>query len=142
MGSPRRACSDWQQAATGIARTKRQHNIMKRYKKFLGYIRRSRSLKYAVVLVAGVAFVGFIDKNSAWSHLRNVQRISELQAEIKSYRSQYERDKQQLHKLETDPKAIEKIARERYFMKMDDEDIFVLSDDRTDKTDNDNETTE
>ena len=142
MGSPRRACSDWQQAATGIARTKRQHNIMKRYKKFLGYIRRSRSLKYAVVLVAGVAFVGFIDKNSAWSHLRNVQRISELQAEIKSYRSQYERDKQQLHKLETDPKAIEKIARERYFMKMDDEDIFVLSDDRTDKTDNDNVTTE
>ena len=127
MGSPRRACSDWQQAATGIARTKRQHNIMKRYKKFLGYIRRSRSLKYAVVLVAGVAFVGFIDKNSAWSHLRNVQRISELQAEIKSYRSQYERDKQQLHKLETDPKAIEKIARERYFMKKADEDVFVIS---------------
>ncbi len=115
---------------------------MKRFKKIWGYIRRSRSLKYAVVLVAGVAFVGFIDKNSAWSHLRNVQRISELQAEIKGYRSQYERDKQQLHKLETDPKAIEKIARERYFMKMDDEDIFVLSDDRTDQTDNDNETTE
>ncbi len=142
MGSPCRACCHWQQAATGIARTKRQHNIMKRFKKIWGYIRRSRSLKYAVVLVAGVAFVGFIDKNSAWSHLRNVQRISELQAEIKGYRSQYERDKQQLHKLETDPKAIEKIARERYFMKMDDEDIFVLSDDRTDQTDNDNETTE
>jgi cell division protein FtsB len=27
------------------------------------------------------------------------------------------------------PKAIEKIARERYFMKADDEDVFVLSDD-------------
>ena len=27
------------------------------------------------------------------------------------------------------PKAMEKIARERYFMKADDEDIFVLSDD-------------
>ena len=31
--------------------------------------------------------------------------------------------------LDSDPKAIEKIARERYFMKTDDEDIFVLSDD-------------
>ena len=31
--------------------------------------------------------------------------------------------------LESNPKAIEKIARERYFMKADDEDIFVLSDD-------------
>ena len=28
-----------------------------------------------------------------------------------------------------DPKAMEKIARERYFMKADDEDIYVLSDD-------------
>ena len=31
--------------------------------------------------------------------------------------------------LEADPKAMEKIARERYFMKADDEDIFVLEDD-------------
>ena len=35
-----------------------------------------------------------------------------------------------LRELETNPKAIEKIARERYFMKADDEDIFVLSDDQ------------
>ena len=35
-----------------------------------------------------------------------------------------------LRELETNPKAIEKIARERYFMKADDEDIFVLSDDK------------
>ena len=28
------------------------------------------------------------------------------------------------------PKAITKIARENYFMKADDEDIFVLSDDK------------
>jgi cell division protein FtsB len=31
--------------------------------------------------------------------------------------------------LDSNPKAIKKIARERYFMKADDEDIFVLSDD-------------
>jgi cell division protein FtsB len=31
--------------------------------------------------------------------------------------------------LEDNPKEIEKIARERYFMKAEDEDIFVLSDD-------------
>jgi cell division protein FtsB len=33
--------------------------------------------------------------------------------------------------LDSDPKAIEKIARERYFMKEDNEDIFVFSDDQT-----------
>ena len=31
--------------------------------------------------------------------------------------------------MKCDPKAIARIARERYFMKADDEDIFVLSDD-------------
>jgi putative septum formation initiator-related protein len=31
--------------------------------------------------------------------------------------------------LKRDPKAVARIARERYFMKADNEDIFVLSDD-------------
>ena len=36
--------------------------------------------------------------------------------------------------LDKDPKAIQKIARERYFMKADDEDIFVLTDDSQEYT--------
>ena len=36
--------------------------------------------------------------------------------------------------------TIEKIARERYFMKMDDEDIFVLSDDQRTPNTHSNET--
>ena len=35
----------------------------------------------------------------------------------------------QIRELNHNPKAMERIARERYFMKEDDEDIFVLSDD-------------
>lgn len=86
-------------------------------------------LKYAVVVVAAVVIVGFVDENSVWAHYRNKQKISELEAEIDKYRKRYERDNEQLRRLDADPKAIEKIARERYFMKADDEDIFVLSDD-------------
>jgi cell division protein FtsB len=41
--------------------------------------------------------------------------------------------------LKRDPKAIEKIARERYFMKADGEDIFVLSDDNQSYNSRDNE---
>ena len=41
----------------------------------------------------------------------------------------YNKDMRELRMLDRNPKAIEKIARERYFMKADDEDIFVLSDD-------------
>ena len=102
---------------------------MGRLRRILRYVSSSSTLKYVVVLVVGVAIVGFLDENSVWSHIRNGRTIDELQSEIKLYREQYERDKAQLRRLDADPKAIEKIARERYFMKMDDEDIFVLSDD-------------
>jgi len=88
-----------------------------------------RRFKYVIVLVLGVAIVGFIDENSVLSHVRNVRHIGDLDTEIEQYRRSYERDNEQLHLLDRDPKAIERIARERYFMKADDEDIFVLSDD-------------
>ena len=70
-----------------------------------------------------------MDENSAWSHLRNKHRISELEDEIEQYTERYHQDQEKIRNLDANPKAIEKIARERYFMKADDEDVFVLSDD-------------
>ena len=90
---------------------------------------RSQALKYSVVVVLGVLIVGFLDENSVMSHLRNRHRIGELQEEIDKYNAEFQRDQAQIRELDRNPKAIEKIARERYYMKADDEDIFVLSDD-------------
>ena len=92
---------------------------------------RSQALKYTVVCLVGVLIVGFLDENSVMSHLKNRQRISELEDEIGKYNAAYERDQNQIRQLNKDPKAMEKIARERYFMKADDEDIYVLSDDES-----------
>ncbi len=115
---------------------------MNRLRKVLSYIRRSRVLKYCVVIVVAVVIVGFVDENSLWAHYRNKQKINELESEIARYRHRYEQDQAQLRRLDTDPKAIEKIARERYFMKADDEDIFVLSDDVPTEQLHEDETTE
>lgn len=90
---------------------------------------RSQFLKYALVCIAGVIIVVFLDDNSVLSHLKNLQRIDELKAETERYNTDFERDQAQIRELNRNPKAIEKIARERYFMKADDEDIFILSDD-------------
>lgn len=102
---------------------------MKVIKKFFSLLSRMHSLKYIVVLAVGVAFIGFIGSNSVWAHFVYLNRISELQEEIDHYDGEYRRDQAQIRQLEGNPKAMERIARERYFMKMDDEDIFVLSDD-------------
>ena len=67
---------------------------------------------------------------SVWHHIRNKQYISELEDEIRKYEELNQSNQAQIRELDSNPKAIEKIARERYFMKTDEEDIFVLSDDQ------------
>lgn len=85
--------------------------------------------KYVIVTVLGILVVGFIDDNSFVKRIQYKLKVSDLKAEIETYNERNERYKAQLKELEKDPRSIEKIAREKYFMKQDDEDIFVLSDD-------------
>lgn len=91
--------------------------------------------KYLIVIVLGVLFVGFLDDNSYLNRVKLGLQENELESEIERYRDIHKANMEQLHELRRDPKAIEKIARERYFMKADDEDIFVLSDDRRPESD-------
>jgi cell division protein DivIC len=97
--------------------------------------------KYQTVILIGIVVVGFLDENSFWNRFKHQREISQLKQEIRKYDDMYRSDTAQLYQLDHNPKAIEKIARERYFMKADDEDIFVLSDDKQ-KTNDNNETAE
>ena len=97
--------------------------------------------KYVITVVVGVLLVGFVDDNSFMQRAKLELQISDLEADIERYNEQNEADMKQLKAMKRSPKAFEKIARECYFMKADDEDIFVLSDDETPKT-LENETTE
>lgn len=102
---------------------------MNRLKSAMLYVIHLRYLKYLVVMAVGIVLIGFVGDNSIYAHLKYRQRISELQEEIDKHIGDYQRDQARLRELETTPKAMERIARERYFMKAKDEDIFVLSDD-------------
>jgi cell division protein FtsB len=93
-----------------------------------------KGLKYIVVTVLAIVFIGFVDEDSVWHHVKNTQYINHLQTEIDKYTELNRRNKAQIDMLDKDPKAIQKIARERYFMKADDEDIFVLTDDSQEYT--------
>lgn len=85
--------------------------------------------KYAITIVGGILLVGFIDENSVLKRIQLEMQISDLKEEIATYKKRHERNTQQLNELKNNPNAVERIARERYFMKADDEDIYVLSDD-------------
>ena len=86
------------------------------------FIKASTWFKYALVTVFAVVFIGFVDENSVWNHFRNKQTISDLQKRradniIWTCAGDYS--------FAPDFKAYDA----RYYMKADDEDIFVLSDD-------------
>ncbi|ETD19933.1 hypothetical protein HMPREF1199_00826 [Hoylesella oralis CC98A] len=98
--------------------------------------------KYIIVSVIGILIVGVVDDNSFRKFIELELQIDDLKSEIKKYNSQNEADTKQLRELKRNPKAIEKIARERYFMKADDEDIYVLSTDEKKPDERKNETTE
>lgn len=85
--------------------------------------------KYHIVGVLGILMVGFLDENSFMKRIEYYYQIQDLNAEIEKYEKQYVHDTERLKELKSNPSAMAKIARERYFMKADDEDIFVLSDD-------------
>jgi hypothetical protein len=86
--------------------------------------------KYVITFVVGVALVGFIDDNSFLRRVQYDMQIGKMRDEIRKYNLQNEKATQALDELRRNPKAIRKIARERYFMKADDEDIYVLSTDQ------------
>ena len=109
--------------------------IIEKIKKYSLLVWRSQVLKYAVVCIAGVLIVGFLDENSLWNHMKNRQRIDELKDEKARYNAVYQRDLAKIRELDRNPKAMERIAREHYFMKADDEDIFVLKDNNADAAD-------
>lgn len=85
--------------------------------------------KYAITIIIGVLTVGFVDENSFLHRFQLEMQISDLEEEIAKYNAQNESDLKKLKEMRQGPQAFQKIARERYFMKADDEDIYVLSDD-------------
>ena len=82
--------------------------------------------KYVIVIVVGIVVVGFVDDNSFVQRVKYDMEIEDLKEQIAQYNKVHEKDAKAL---KHNPRAIEKIAREKYFMKTDDEDVFVLSDD-------------
>ena len=92
--------------------------------------------KYLIVIVVGVALVGVLDENSFVKRVQYELQISDLKAEIQKYDERNMEDSRRLKELSRNPKAVERIAREQYFMKTDDEDIFVLSDDQREYQEN------
>ena len=82
--------------------------------------------KYLCTIVVFLIMIGFIDTNSLMKRVENSRQISSLENMIEQYKGQYERDERRLNELDSSKQALQQFARERYFMKADNEDVFII----------------
>ena len=98
--------------------------------------------KYIITILLIVLIVGIVDEDSFLNrHPRRV-RIDMLRQEIANYKQQFKEEDSKIREMETNPKAVEKIARERYHMKRADEDVFVFVSDKEENSEEPAETDE
>ncbi|RKR11283.1 septum formation initiator [Flavobacterium sp. 90] len=83
------------------------------------------SNKYVWVLLFFVVWMLFLDNYSYFDHRFLDGQINELQDNKKYYQDEIKKDQEQIKQLQN-PEQIEKYAREKYFMKKDSEDIYII----------------
>jgi len=95
-------------------------------KRFLDHIPDWLKNKY---LLAGVAFAVvmlFLDRNDLFTQMDRARELRNLERSKEYYRTETEKQRQELEALRNDPAALERFAREKYLMKRDDEELFLI----------------
>ena len=85
--------------------------------------------KYIITLGIFALIVLFLDENSMLKRMQMNQEERELREEIEKYRDDFNESTRLLGEIPADSVAIEQIARERYMMKLPEEDIYVFEED-------------
>lgn len=82
--------------------------------------------KYLFVILFASLLIGVLDENSVLSRSRRKERIAELRREIADYEQRFDAATSLLRKLDHEPGMLERVAREKYYMKRPNEEVFVI----------------
>ncbi len=83
------------------------------------------SNKYVIVLVFFSVWMLFLDNYSYLDHRLLDKEIDELEDNKEYYLDEIKKDKKNI-KILKNPHQVEKFAREKYYMKKDSEDIYII----------------
>ncbi len=83
------------------------------------------SNKYVWVLLSFLIWMVFLDNYSYFGHRVLDKQIDELEDNKKYYQEEIKKDQEKIKNL-NNPDQTEKYAREKYFMKKDSEDIYII----------------
>lgn len=95
---------------------------MKKFLRIIGYLRNF----YVITGVVALTWMLFFDRYSVVGRLQTEMRIKRLEADVQFYRDEKSRLEDQRLVLESDLDELERFARERYHMKRENEDLFLI----------------
>lgn len=84
--------------------------------------------KYMFVTLAFLAIIVVFDENNLLKHIQNKREISQLKSDIEELDKQHDELEKKLRELDTDVYIMEKVAREKYGMHLENEDVFIMED--------------
>ena len=82
--------------------------------------------KYFISFAAFCVIILFLDKNDFFTQNGRLKELRKLQQSKRYYTTQIAAERKELEALKTNPAAVEKLAREKYLMKMDNEELFLV----------------
>ena len=95
-------------------------------KKFFDKIPPILKNKYLLTGVAFLLLMLFLDRNNLISQYKMRKELNGLRKELQFYRDQAMMDSIELSRLLGDSLELEKLGREKYMMKRDSEDIYII----------------
>ena len=82
--------------------------------------------KYFLSFTGFVVWMLFFDPRDIYSQLERGRELRQLEASRTYYQQQIAIESTELQQLRTDPSTLEKYAREKYLMKKENEDIYLV----------------
>ncbi|MDR4988170.1 MAG: septum formation initiator family protein [Bacteroidales bacterium] len=82
--------------------------------------------RYFLAFLLVLVWLVFFDTHNFINQWRMRRQMKELQHERDFYRDEIYRDSLAIEELKNNPDALERYAREKYLMKRDNEDVFII----------------
>jgi cell division protein DivIC len=90
----------------------------------LGYLKN----KYLLSVLVFVVWISFFDRNDLLTQSDRKKELRKLETNAAYYEEQIAGTKKELEQLENDPAVLEKFARENFYLKRPEEQVFIIVD--------------
>lgn len=89
--------------------------------------------KYISSVIVFIVWISFFDRNDLWTQLDRKNELHKLEVSSSFYEQEIAATKKDLLDLNNNPAVLEKFAREKFYLKKPNEEIFIINDSTQEK---------